>query len=153
MLDDPAHPSRVEANAEMEDKSRRPPPISINKTEDILRLTGSLEQIVSNSVVPVVANREDYDIRELVMTGLLLRNVKAVISDPSPRYRWGGYLDPNWDKTFKQVLGECDMAVYARRPLSLPNPATRFELDTLHNAAKNVFIFEFDPSQTVKTIW
>jgi len=141
MVDNPADPQRVESYAPFDNPGRRPR-MRWHGQDEILRLTRSLEGIRSNKPIPVISNSEDDDLRHLAADGLLFRDQKVSISIPPPRYQWSGRLDPEWDDKFRPVLEQCDLAVYARRPGTTPNPATRLEIEILQNARKKIVVFE-----------
>jgi hypothetical protein len=143
MVDDPADPRRVEPDAPFEDKSRKPPPRR-NDPAEISRWKQALAQVSSTSSIPVIANAEDVDLKNDVTNELMARGLQVSVSIQEPRHRWSGRLDPNWVKKFKPVLEQCEIAVYARRRGSLPNPATALELEILQRAGKKVFIYEPD---------
>lgn len=144
MVDNPADPSRVEENAPIEDKSRKPRYQRNLDHEEILRRSQALAGVFSSSPIPVIANAEDDDLRHEATSGLMARGQQVAVSIPEPRHMWSGRLDPNWAKKFKPALERCEIAVYARRCGSLPNPATALELEILQRAGKKVFIYEKD---------
>jgi hypothetical protein len=149
MVDDPADPRRIEVTAPMDNPARRPKRSLIFDQDDVLARTQSLEGIVTDRPIPIIANAEDDDLRHLVTTGLLLRGMRPSISIPMPRHQWSGRLDPAWVEKFQPVLEGCDVAIYARRPGTSPNPATQLELDLLRQAGKHVIIYEPEGNETI----
>jgi hypothetical protein len=144
-------PRMFEADAPVADHKRKPlPKRDYTNCDDRDRLhakTVDLEAAVSlcvwsDNYIPVIHNTEDYDIAYEAMSGLSHRNYKAMIFMEAPRYYENGRLDPNWLRKFHPILENCDVAVYARRIGTQPNPATRTELEILAANSKPVIIYE-----------
>lgn len=142
MVDDPADPRRIESAAPVDNPARRRKRSLVFDQGEVLAQTRSLEGIVTDRPIPIISNAEDDDLRHLAANGLLFRGKRPSLSDPTPRHRWSGRLDPAWVAKFQPVLEGCDVAVYARRPGTLPNPATQLELDLLRQFSKRVIVFE-----------
>lgn len=142
MVDNPSDPRRIEGDAPSDDPRRKRRFSRVYNAEETLRKTRSLKAVTSGRPIPVVSNREDDDLRHEVVMGLLIRGRETAISIPEPRHTWNGSLDPDWLRKFQRVLKDCEVAVYARRRGSPPNPATEQELEFLRKANKKVVVYE-----------
>lgn len=146
MVDNPSDYRRVESDAPIEDKSRKPLITRVydtaEKVQELLQKTSVFDGIKSDRPIPIISNIEDDDLRNEAMISLMVRNVPVSISIPEPRHTWNNRLDPNWVQKFKPALENCEIAVYARRPGSTPNRATRLELEILRSGNKQILIYE-----------
>ncbi len=144
MVADPADPRRIEATAPVDHPDRRLKRSLVFDQGEVLAQTRSLEGIASDRPIPILSNAEDDDLRHLAANGLLFRGQRPSLSIPTPRHQWSERLDPAWVEKFQPILESCDVAVYARRPGTSPNPATQIELDLLRQAGKRVIVFELE---------
>jgi hypothetical protein len=144
-------PRMFESDAPIADIQRKPPVKRCYSSQDSVELhakTADLDDLVrshihSNNQIPIVHNTEDSDIAYEAMMGLLARGYNVVIFMEEPRYLANGRLDPNWLYKFQPILENCDIAIYARRAGTIPNPATKKELDILTANSKTIVIYEY----------
>jgi hypothetical protein len=152
MVSNQTDPARIEPEALVEEPGRRP---QFNRAygpedmQDVLRRTQGLAQILEqwsaqNGTIPVIHNTEDADVAHMVLVALVARGYGATISIPPPRYSVVGRLDPHWLQSYWPVLVNCPVAIYARRPNTIPNPGTQAELEILSQYGKAVIVYEQD---------
>jgi hypothetical protein len=152
MVTDPKDPARTKVNAPIDNPGRHPitkriwtPSEKEVLKEKMATVTSMLEGVPLESSVALIANTEDEDLKQYVMMVLLDqgRN-KILFSEPDPRHLWVNKLDPDWTDKYGKALKDCEIALYVRRPNTKPNQATAWELETLKNFNKKVFVCELD---------
>jgi len=142
MVDNPKHPNRVESDAMEDDPKRRKQFSRIYNQQEVIEKTKSLENLRSAYPIPVIFNREDEDLANEVVMGLLSRNQQPAMCIPEPRHIWSGHLDPQWFQKYKPILETCEFAVYAKRKGTRANPGTQSEIHLLNGMNKPIYIYE-----------
>ena len=152
MVSSPDDQRRTEAHASCDNPHRHPMHKKVWSAEDVdklLQQTKSLELALdflpSDAPIAIISNTEDEDIKDYIIIALLERGRKKLwISEPGPRYQWVDKLDPNWTTKFMKAFKECAAAIYVRRPNSIPNKATTWELEALRELGKHIIVYEDD---------
>lgn len=152
MVSDPKDPVRTKANAPIDNPERHPKtkrswePFEMDELkEKLVNVTTMLEPIPFESPIALISNTEDEDLKHYVMFELIEQGRNKIwFSEPDPRRLWVNKLDPNWTDQFGKALRDCEAALYIYRPNTKPNKATEWELQTLRNFNKKVFMCELD---------
>ncbi len=152
MVSDPRDPIRTKANAPIDNPERHPKTKRCwePNEEDILKeklacVSSMLVQVPIESSIALISNTEDEDLKHYVMKVLNDEGrTKIWFSEPDPRHLWVNKLDPDWTDKFGKALKDCEVALYICRPNTQPNNATEWELETLRNFNKKVFVCELD---------
>ncbi|NVO12013.1 MAG: hypothetical protein HXX16_18795 [Bacteroidales bacterium] len=152
MVTDPADPSRTKKSDPLDNPKRHPKTKRIWTQSDkaileekMSKIIPMLDSIPIESSIALIANTEDEDLKHYVMLLLLDQGRNKIqISEPDPRHLWVNKLDSDWTDKFGKALKDCDVALYICRPNTKPNQATAWELETLKNYNKEVFVCELD---------